>query len=171
MHLNDEYFSGNPFGLPCIVCHGATYSGTVGPPNSFRLPGGPSMLEYYQSLGSTVSTGVVVLGLVGAPVYSVWLAPHATPPLVATTIGSYPGIVLIPRGMVQATMGNLVWGTGASGAARALMAPLRFAWMTPAWAASWHAYYQWVVINFPANTAAPGRMALMETYLRILSQR
>jgi hypothetical protein len=63
IYLNDAYFRNNPFGVPCIVCHGVTAQGVVGPANSFRFPGGPGSLEYYLNLRDTVSSGAVGTGI------------------------------------------------------------------------------------------------------------
>jgi hypothetical protein len=64
-HLNDSYFRNNLFGIPCVVCHGVTAQGIVGPPNSFRFPGGAGSLEYYGNLRDTTASGVAAVGIGG----------------------------------------------------------------------------------------------------------
>jgi mono/diheme cytochrome c family protein len=68
--LNDEYFAGNMFGIPCVVCHGVTAQGVVGPPNSFRLLTGPGSLEYYQNWRDTTAEATLVFG----PEIAGWMA-------------------------------------------------------------------------------------------------
>ncbi len=68
VHLNDGYFAGSPFGIPTVVCHGVTGTGRVGPPNSFRFPGGPGQLQNYQALRDTTASGVAGVGI-GAGAY------------------------------------------------------------------------------------------------------
>ena len=56
IHLDDEYFKDSRFGIPCVVCHGMTGTGRVGPPNSFRFPAGAAQLQYYKALSDTTFT-------------------------------------------------------------------------------------------------------------------
>jgi RHS repeat-associated protein len=54
IHLNDAYFTSRNMPIPTIVCHGRCGLGRVGPPNSFRFPGGPGELagvQYYSEWG------------------------------------------------------------------------------------------------------------------------
>ena len=59
-YLNDSYFLGRP--IPTVVCHGVCGDGVVGPPNSFRFPGGPAQLQMYQSIRDTVAGVALIVG-------------------------------------------------------------------------------------------------------------
>ncbi|TWT39912.1 hypothetical protein KOR42_50580 [Thalassoglobus neptunius] len=66
LHLNDRWFKDSQLGAPCVVCHGMSGQGRVGPVNSFRFPAGPAQLHKYQSIRDVTALGADTL-LPGLP--------------------------------------------------------------------------------------------------------
>lgn len=74
VHLNDGYFDGSGF-IPSIVCHGRVGTHRVGPVNSFRFPGGPGQLDYYQNIRGTA----FITGLMGGAAVAGAMLPLTAP--------------------------------------------------------------------------------------------
>ncbi len=69
IYLNDGYFANNPQGIPTVVCHGVCAQGVVGPPNSFRFPGGIGVLEEGVALRDTTARTTFRVATEGTALY------------------------------------------------------------------------------------------------------
>lgn len=166
-HLNDSYFRNNPFGIPCVVCHGVTAQGIVGPPNSFRFPGGAGTLEYYGNLRDTAASGAAAVGIAGGSYFG--LAALLGP--TASGTATYAQAVTAFGG--EAAFGRAIGlGLGRAGAiartANITLAEIQVAGVTLPIARYWRDFYQATADAGRGATTALARVQLFERIIELL---